>query len=191
MFATLQKLALGSLRLNSVRFNSQQEVQTNGCLSSKYKYKNGWISFDFDAQRNWSGDVPTMLPKSAFLFCFRANGVQLRAGYIQIKCRNVNIMSVTSFIFFVHFTLTLRLCTVSLPRPRPHFTDVQPTDGDYSDRWCAWSNLVSHLEQKAVCDYWSVLCCFNLFLTEVNFYLSRLFFRWVCFRIKGCERFLP
>lgn len=101
MFVTLQKLALSSLRLNSVRFNSQQEVQTNGCFSSKYKYKNGWISFDYDAQRNWSGDVPTMLPKSAFLFCFCANGVQLRAGYIQIKCRNVNIMSVTSFIFLL------------------------------------------------------------------------------------------
>lgn len=129
MFVTLQKLALGSLRLNSVRFNSQQEVQTNGRFSSKYKYKNGWISSDYDAQRNWSGDVPTMLPKSAFLFRFRANGVQFRAGYIQIKCRNVNIMSVTSFIFFVNFTLTLRLCTVSLPRPRPHFTDVQPTAG--------------------------------------------------------------
>lgn len=166
MFVTLQKLALSLLQLNSISFNSQQEVQTNGCFSSKYKSK--MAEFPSTTMLNATEvEMCQQCYQVCFLFCFCVNGVKLRAGYIQIKCWNVNIMSVTSFFFFlflfVNFTLMLRLCTVLLPRPRPHFTDVQPTDGDYSDRWCTWSNLVSHHEQKAVCDYWSVLCCFNLF----------------------------
>lgn len=156
MFVTLQKLALSMLQLNSIRFNSQQEVQTNGCFSSKYKSKMA----EFPTQLKWR--CANNVTKSAFCFVFVPTGSNWELDTYK---SNVEMWTLCQWLllFFVNFTLMLRLCTVLLPRPRPHFTDVQPTDGDYSDRWCAWSNLVSHLEQKAVCNYWSVLCCFNLF----------------------------
>lgn len=125
-----------------------------------------WRNFDYDDQRNWSGDVPTMLPSLLFVLflCQRGQIESWIHTNQMLKCEHYVSDFFFFFLFlFVNFTLMLRLCTVLLPRPRPHFTDVQPTDGDYSDRWCTWSNLVSHHEQKAVCDYWSVLCCFNLF----------------------------
>lgn len=141
------------------------------------------------------------LRRSTQLKWRRANNVTQVCFFVLFSCQrgpieswiHTNQMSkcehyVSDFFYiFVNFTLTLRLCTVSLPRPRPHFTDVQPTDGDYSDRWCAWSNLVSHLEQKAVCDYWSVLCCFNLFLTEVNFIWVVYFFVGIVFALRGAK----
>lgn len=100
MFVTLQKLALSLLQLNSISFNSQQEVQTNGCFSSKYKSK--MAEFPSTTMLNATEvEMCQQCYQVCFLFCFCVNGVKLRAGYIQIKCWNVNIMSVTSFFLLL------------------------------------------------------------------------------------------
>lgn len=78
---------------------------------------------------------PAMLPSLLFVLFLCQRG-QIKSWIYtneMLKCKHY-----VSDFFFFHFTLMLRVCAVSLTRPRPHFTDVQPTDADYSDRWCAW-----------------------------------------------------
>lgn len=47
-------------------------------------------------------------------------------------CHYVVDFFVVAVVVVVNFTLMLLVCAVALTRPRPHFTDVQPTDTDYS-----------------------------------------------------------
>lgn len=64
----------------------------------KIQIQKGWISFALD-----TGDVEICQQcyQVCFLFCFCANWVQLRAEYIQIKCWNVTIMSLTSLLLLM------------------------------------------------------------------------------------------
>lgn len=151
------KLVLSSLSLNSISFNSQKFRQTGVFPQNTNPKRLNFLC----ARHRWRGDLPTVLPSLLFVLLLCQLGPIESWIYTNqmLKCYHY----VIDFFVVVNVTLMLLVCAVALTCPRSHFTDVQPTDADYSDRWCAWGNLLSHLEEKAVCDYWSVLCCFNLF----------------------------
>lgn len=170
MFMPRHKVVLNLLRLNGVGFNSQQDIQTNGCFSSKSKLKkkNGWNSFDYDAQRNWSGDVPTVLPSLlvALFLCQRGQTESWIHTNQMLKCEHYGSDVFFSPVSFFFLLISHWCCgfvpSLWLVHDLTSLT-YKPTDDDYSDRRCTWTDLVSRLEQRAVCHYWSVLCCFNLF----------------------------